>query len=31
MHTGSIQLNAWDLLQNRKLVLTRDGLEKIFA
>jgi large subunit ribosomal protein L4 len=25
------QLNAWDLLQNRKLVLTRDGLEKIFA
>ena len=25
------QLNAWDLLRNRKLVLTRDGLEKILA
>jgi large subunit ribosomal protein L4 len=25
------QLNAWDILRNRKLVLTRDGLEKILA
>jgi ribosomal protein L4 len=25
------QLNAWDLLRNRTLVLTRDGLEKILA
>ena len=25
------QLNAWDLLQNRTLLLTRDGLEKILA
>lgn len=25
------QLNAWDLLRNRKLVLTRGGLEKILA
>jgi large subunit ribosomal protein L4 len=25
------QLNAWDLLRNRKLVVTRDGLEKILA
>ena len=25
------QLNAWDLLRNRKLLLTREGLEKILA
>jgi large subunit ribosomal protein L4 len=25
------QLNAWDLLRNRTLLLTRDGLEKILA
>ena len=25
------QLNAWDILKNRTLVLTRDGLEKILA
>ena len=25
------QLNAWDILRNTKLVLTRDGLEKILA
>ena len=25
------QLNAWDILKNRKLVLTKDGLEKILA
>ena len=25
------QLNAWDILRNRTLVLTRDGLEKILA
>jgi len=25
------QLNAWDILKNRTLLLTRDGLEKILA
>ena len=25
------QLNAWDILQNRTLLLTKDGLEKILA
>ena len=25
------QLNAWDILRNRTLVLTRDGLEKLLA
>ena len=25
------QLNAWDILRNRTLLLTRDGLEAIIA
>ena len=25
------QLNAWDILRNRKVLMTRDGLEKILA
>jgi large subunit ribosomal protein L4 len=25
------QLNAWDIMRNRTLLLTRDGLEKILA
>ena len=29
--TSVQQLNAWDILRNRTLLLTRDGLEKILA
>jgi ribosomal protein L4 len=25
------QLNAWDILKNRTLLMTRDGLDKILA
>jgi large subunit ribosomal protein L4 len=29
--TTVTQLNAWDILRNRTLLLTKDGLEKVLA